>query len=132
MVMTIEEYLAKQEPQRRELLSSIHEVVLKTNKKISMEVAKMMGTDMIQYKMNSQFVYALGGTKNHMSLHLLPMYMHKPIHEKYAKLLPKAKFQKGCINFENVGEIPLDIAEQLLTECAKVDLKAMLEKRNKK
>ena len=46
--MTVNEYLSKQEPERKELLSSIHELILKTNKKVKPEVGKMMGGDMIQ------------------------------------------------------------------------------------
>jgi uncharacterized protein YdhG (YjbR/CyaY superfamily) len=104
--MTIDEYLAKQEPERKALLTSIHRIILKTNKKVSAEVAPMMGSDMIQYKVDNYFQYALASQKNHMTLHVLPMYGHKPIHEKYSKLLKKAKFQKGCINFKNADEIP--------------------------
>lgn len=129
--MTAGEYLLKQEPERKELLSSIHELILKTNKKVKPEVGKMMGGDMIQYKIKTNFVFGLGSQKNHMTLHLLPMYMHKPIHEKYSKLYKKAKFQKGCINFKNADEMPLDITEQLLTDCAKIDLVAILENRKK-
>lgn len=130
--MTINEYIATQEPQRRELLRSIHQVVLKTNKGITPEVAKMMGAEAIQYKLHNQFLYALAAPKKHISLHLMPMYMSKPIHEKYSKLLPDAAFQKGCINFNNAAEMPLGIVEQLLADCAKVDIQAMLEKRKKK
>jgi hypothetical protein len=129
--MTVNEYLSKQEPERKELLSSIHELILKTNKKVKPEVGKMMGGDMIQYKINTTFAYGLAGQKNHMTLHLLPMYMHKPIHEKYSGLFKKAAFQKGCINFKNADEMPLDITAQLLTDCAKIDLEAILAKRKK-
>jgi regulatory protein YycH of two-component signal transduction system YycFG len=130
--MTIDEYLAKQEPERKALLTSIHRIILKTNKKVSAEVAPMMGSDMIQYKVDNYFQYALASQKNHMTLHVLPMYGHKPIHEKYSKLLKKAKFQKGCINFKNADEIPLDITEQLFTDCAKIDWVAIMEKYKKK
>jgi len=124
--MTIEQYIAEQLPERKALLSSINKLILKTNKKVTPEIAKMMGTTMIQYKIKGLFVYALGSQKNHISLHLLPMYMHKPIHEKYSNILKKAKVQKGCINFKNENEMPLDIVEQVLTDCAKVDIEAIM------
>lgn len=126
--MTINEYLSKQEPGREELLGAIHEIILKTNKKVKAEVGKMMGTDMIIYKVNDGFVYGLASQKNHMSLHAMPIYACKPLHEKYSKLLKKAKVQKGCINFKNADEMPLDIAEQLLTDCAKIDWEAEMKK----
>ncbi len=117
-----------QEPERKELLTAIHEIILKTNKKVTAEVAPMMGKEMIQYKVNKYFIYGLGSVKNHMSLHVLPMYGHKPLHEKFTKLLKKAKVQKGCINFKNIEEMPLDMAELLLTDCAKIDMEALMKK----
>lgn len=130
--MTPAEYIDKQDPERRALLTSIHRLILKTNKNVSPGVSKMMGADMIQYKTGNYFTYGLASVKNHISLHLLPMYMNKPIHEKYTGLLTKATFQKGCINFKNASEMPLDKVEQLLTDCSKIDVVAMLEKRKKK
>jgi len=129
--MTITEYLSQQEPERKKLLTSIHEIILKTNKKLKPEVAPMMGSEMIQYKINNFFTYALASQKNHMTLHAMPMYMCKPIHEKYSKLLKKAKLQKGCINFKNADEMPLDIAKQFLNDCAKIDLEAIMKKYGK-
>lgn len=130
--MTPDEYIALQEPARRALLASVHKAILKANKKITTEVSKMMGADMIQYKLSNYFAYALGSGKAHISLHALPMYMHKPIHEKYSKLFSKAKLQKGRINFKNADQLPLNILEQFLTDCANVDLVGIMEKRKKK
>jgi hypothetical protein len=129
--MTINEYLTSVESERQQLLSSLHKIILKTNKKVAAEVGPMMGTDMIQYKINGYFVYGLASQKNYMSLHAMPMYGCKPVHDKYSKLLKKAKFQKGCINFKNSDEMPLDLAEELLTDCAKIDWEAIIEKYKK-
>jgi hypothetical protein len=129
--MTPSEYISKQEPERQKLLASIHEIILKTNKKVVAEVAPMMRAEMIQYKINTRFEYGLASGKNYMSLHAMPLYAFKPIHDKYSKLLKKANFQKGCINFKNEHEMPLDIVEQLLTDCAKIDWQAVMEKYKK-
>jgi hypothetical protein len=127
--MTITEFLSEQEPERKKLLSSLHELILKTNPKVIAEVAPMMGNETIQYKFNNNFVYGLASPKAHMSLHAMPIYISKPIHEKYSKLLKKAKLQKGCVNFKNADEMPLDIAKQLLTECANIDWLAEYKKK---
>src|SRR5580692_9972090 len=129
--MTITEFLLKQDPLRKELMTALHEIILKTNKKVIPEVGMMMRTDMILYKIDNQFEYGLGSQKNYMSLHAMPLYIEKSIHAKYSKLLNKAKFQKGCINFKSVDEMPLDIAEQLLTDCAKINWKEVMEKNRK-
>lgn len=126
--MTPSEFISKQEPERQKLLTSMHEIILKTNKKVTAEVAPMMRMEMIEYKIKTHFVYGLANAKNYMSIHAMPMYSCKPIHDKYSKLLKKAKFQKGCINFKNADEMPLDIAEQFLTDCAKIDWVAVMEK----
>ncbi len=130
--MTVAEYLSNQAPDRAEALTAIHDMVMETNKKLAADVSKMMGADMIIYTLKKQFVYALGSGKKHMSLHVLPMYMVKTIHEKYEKLFPKAKFQKGCINFSHANEMPPAVVHQLLTECAQVDMQSIMENRKKK
>jgi len=66
--------------------------------------------------------YALSGVIKYMSLHVLPIYGAPVLHDKYKTLLDKANFQKGCINFENAEQMPLDKVKQLITDCAKIDL----------
>ena len=143
--MTPVEFIAKQTPERQALLTSLHNIILKTNKKVVAEVAPMMRQEMIQYKIypmgtnamvtakesSKYFVYGLASTKNYMSIHSMPLYACKPIHEKFSKLLKKAKFQKGCINFKNAGEMPLDIAEQFMKACAEIDWAAVMKKYGK-
>ena len=66
--------------------------------------------------------YGLAGTKNYMSLHLLPIYGSKTLHAKYQSLLQKASFQKGCINFNDEDEMPLNIVRELIADCSVIDL----------
>ena len=96
------------------------------------EIGKMMGTEMILYKYKGIFKYGLSITKNHFSLHLMPIYGSPALHAKYAKRLSKAKFQKGCINFKNAEAMPLDIVRELLDDCAGIDLIALMEQFKKK
>jgi uncharacterized protein YdhG (YjbR/CyaY superfamily) len=121
-------FLAQLESPRKEILTSIHELILQTNKKVVPEVAPMMGKEMIQYKLAGHFIYALSSVKSHMSLHLMPIYSNPTLHAKYAKLLNKAKFQKGCINFKKAEEIPLNTMKQLLTDCSNIDYLAIVAK----
>lgn len=120
--MTAEEYIAKLDPSRKDIISSIHSIIVKNNKRVKPEVDKMMGQEMIQYKLDGIFMYGLAGMgKSHMSLHLLPMYGSPNIYNKYIKLLDKAKFQKGCINFSKPEQMPLKIVEGIVKECAKCE-----------
>ena len=119
--MLIEEYISQQPEERQELLTRIHEIILKEDKTVEPMVEPMMGKDMIVYKAGI-FKYGLSGMKNYMSLHMMPIYGSPDLYEKYKALLPGAKFQKGCINFKNEEDLPLDILKQLVHDCSKIDL----------
>ena len=120
--MSIVEYIAKQPAQRQKLLQDIHEIIIATDKTILAAIELMMGKEMIVYKHSGVMKYALAGTKNYMSLHLMPIYCVTELYDKYKMLLPKANFQKGCINFCDVHEMPLDIVKQLIIDCTSFDL----------
>ena len=66
--------------------------------------------------------YGLSSVKAYISLHLLPIYGSPALHAKYKTLLPKASFQKGCINFQSAEEMPPGILKKLITECSQIDL----------
>ena len=62
-----------------------------------------------------------------MSLHAMPIYGSTVLHTKYKTLLPKANFQKGCINFINEIDMPLEIVKALIVDCSAIDLLKMKE-----
>jgi hypothetical protein len=126
--MTATEYIQLQNTDRQLLLTGMHESILKNDNTVVPSVGKMMGKDMILYHDRGFFKYALASIKEYMSLHCMPIYMASPLHAKYQALLPGASFQKGCINFKNESEMPLDITDMLIADCAPVDLIAMREK----
>lgn len=117
--MTAKEFLDKQEPERKKWLTAIHKIITASHKKIEPKGGKLMGGDAIIYEIDGMFLYALTSAKAHMSLHNIIMYGHKPLHEKYSKLLTKAKFQKGCINFTSGEQMPLNVIEDFMKESAK-------------
>ena len=125
--MTVTEFLSKQTPENRLILSEINDIIIHADKTVTAEIGLMMGIEMILYKAKGFFKYGLSITKNHFSLHLMPIYGSPTLHAKYANLLNKAKFQKGCINFKKAEEMPLDIVRELLNDCAKIDLIALIE-----
>ena len=125
--MTVTDFLLKQTPENRFILSEINDIIINADKSVTAEIGPMMGIEMIIYKAKGFFKYGLAVTKNHFSLHLMPIYGSPALHAKYASLLNKAKFQKGCINFKKAEEMPLDIVKDLLDDCARIDLIAMME-----
>jgi len=125
--MSILPFLSKQTSERKQILSAIHKIIVAGDKNAKAEIGTMMGKEMILYKTSEVFKYGLSSVKSHMSLHAMPIYGSGKLHSKYAKLLNQAKLQKGCINFKNSEEMPLDIVRQLIDDCAKVDLVAIRE-----
>jgi hypothetical protein len=134
--MTITEHLDQQETTRQPLIKALHELILKNDTTVEPVVGTMMGKEMILYNDRGSFKYGLASVKDYMSLHVLPIYMNVPLHDKYVQLLPNAKIQKGCVNFKNEAEFPLNIATQLITDCAPIDLiairQAYLDSKKKK
>jgi hypothetical protein len=130
--MTIAEYINEQPADRHGILNALHDAIIENDPSVEFGVEPMMGKDMMMYKEKCYMKYALAGVKKHMSLHCLPMYMNPQIHTKYEALLPAAKFQKGCINFTNAADVPLEIIAALITDCSAINIAEMLEKRKKK
>ncbi|WP_448698769.1 DUF1801 domain-containing protein [Mucilaginibacter sp. AW1-3] len=125
--MTIAEHFAQQPAERQPLLQALHDIIIKNDPTVTPTVGSMMGKQMILYNCE-MFKYGLASVKDYMSIHCMPIYMNPPLHTKYQALLPNAKIQKGCINFKNEAEMPIDVATQLIVDCAKIDLKAIMEK----
>jgi predicted DNA-binding transcriptional regulator len=125
--MSIADYISNQHPARQELLKKIHEIIIREDKTVTAAVEPMMGKEMIIYKAMGSFKYGLSSVKKHISLHLMPIYSSIALYTKYKGLLNKATFQKGCINFRNEEEMPLEIVKQLMNDCSKIDLRAIRE-----
>jgi hypothetical protein len=115
-------YISAQPTDRQGILTDIHTIILEQDKTVIPVIEPMMGKEMILYKGKGVMKYGLAGVKNYISLHLLPIYGSPSLYTKYKALLKKANFQKGCINFKEAGEMPLDIVRQLITDCSKIDL----------
>ena len=129
--MSISAFISKQPLERQELLSQLHEIIIQKDKTVTAVIAPMMGKEMIIYNAPGFFKYGLSSVKDYMSLHVLPIYGSKTLYEKYKGLLKEANFQKGCINFKNKDEMPLNIVKDLIADCSKIDLLAIRERQLK-
>ena len=125
--MDIQTFISNQASDRQSILTKIHNIILEKDKSVEAVIEPMMGNEMIIYKAKNSMKYGLASVKNYMSLHLLPIYGSQPLHTKYQTLLPKASFQKGCINFKDEDEMPYEIVQQLISDCAPIDLVKMRE-----
>jgi hypothetical protein len=125
--MEIKTYISNQPIERQKILTDIHETIIGNDKSVKAEVGSMMGKVMIVYKGKGYMKYGLSSVKNYMSLHALPIYGSTILHTKYTALLPNAKFQKGCINFINEHDMPIEIIRELVVDCSAIDLLKMKE-----
>src|ERR1700740_3307760 len=112
--MNAAEFISQAPADRQALLTKLHETILANDPAVEAAVKPMMGKQMILYEQRCYMKYGLASTKNYMSVHCLPMYMNPALHQQYEKLLPNAKFQKGCINFKDAAEIPAAIFARLI------------------
>jgi hypothetical protein len=129
--MTASDYISKQDVDRQYILAAIHGIIIQEDKTITEHVGKMMGKEMILYNERGYFKYGLSSVKAYMSMHIMPIYGGSPLHKKYQSQLPSVRFQKGCINFANAADVPLEIIHQLFADCAKISIAAMLENRKR-
>jgi hypothetical protein len=129
--MTVSEYIRGLPAERQVLLNTLHETIINNDPGVKAVVKPMMGKEMILYEERGYMKFGLASTKNYMSLHCLPMYMNPPLHAKYERLLPAAKFQKGCIHFTDGAAMPPAIVTTFITECSSISIADMLENRKK-
>lgn len=122
METKVEHYILSQPLYRQSVITDIHSLILQEDKTVVPIVEPMMGKEMIVYKAKGLMKYGLASVKNYMSLHVMPIYGSEKLFKKYKALLPKANFQKGCINFDTADEMPLDIVRQLFADCSTIDL----------
>ena len=125
--MTIQDYIVEQPVERRQIMADIHALIIAHDKTVTPAVEPMMGKEMILYKAHGLMKYGLAGVKNYMSLHVMPIYASPPLFNRYKALLNHAVFQKGCINFSGPADMPLSIVQQLIADCARVDLAKIKE-----
>jgi hypothetical protein len=127
--MSPKQYLDTLPTDRKEVISKLRKFILKSDPLVKEVVGSMMGREMLMYLQGGIRImkYALSSVKQHMSFHSMVMYFSSArfdggdMREKFEKLLPKAKFQKGCINFKDAIQLPMDIAEKFVKEMAKVE-----------
>ncbi|WPV01153.1 DUF1801 domain-containing protein [Mucilaginibacter sp. cycad4] len=129
--MSITEFISGASAERQAILTTLHEAIMANDPTVVPLVKPMMGKEMILYEERSYMKYGLASTKNYMSLHCLPMYMNPALHQQFEKLLPDAKFQKGCINFKDEAAMPVAVLVRLITDCSAISIAEMLEKRKR-
>lgn len=125
--MTTTEYLNSLSADDKKVLSTLRKIVKDNDKSVKEKVGKAMGGgDSLVYNEDDVFKYCIAKTKKHYSFHSLIMYATPALYKLAQELFPKAKMQKGCLNFTSLEQIkPVDFTK-FMKASAKADFSGII------
>ena len=106
--MTVDEYIAAADPDRREALRALREVIRDATPQAHEEIRHKMP----YYAYHGDLV-AFAAQKHHFSVYVMGPRLADHLHE-----LGKLNCGKGCIRFKRLEEIPLDVLREIVRETA--------------
>jgi hypothetical protein len=125
--MTVTEYLKSLSKENREVVSALRKIIVESDKSVKEKVGKAMGGgDSLVYFEDNVFKYCIAITKKYFSFHSLIMYSTPALYKLAQECFPDAKFQKGCINFKSLEEIPSSAFKKFMKESAKADFSPVI------
>jgi hypothetical protein len=86
----------------------------------------------LEFRAGEQMCIGLANQKGYLSLHLVPMYLMPGLQARLAAAAPKLKMGKGCVNFKQVEELPLETLATVIAATPMADYVAQLQARRKK
>lgn len=123
---TVEQYLAELDPERREQIGAVRDVVLAS---LPEGYRETMNWGMISYEVplerypntyNKQpLAYAaLASQKNYMSLYLMGLYgnpeREQDFEERYRATGKRYDMGKSCVRFRRLDDLPLDLIAEVI------------------
>jgi Domain of unknown function (DU1801). len=131
--MEIEQYISTLSQTEQQAISQFRKVILENDKVVSESFGKFMSNpNAISYNEQGVFKYGLTVAKNYISFHSLVMYSKPQLMDELKSKLPKAKFQKGCINFKSLDEFPESILVDHMQISSKIDFSPVINRYLKK
>lgn len=116
--MEIKDFLNTMLAEHKTITEKLIPIIEKYEKNLELSVSSTMGKEMLVYKEQDEFKYAIASHPKHLSFHNMVMYVYPDLHKKYEKLFEKSNFRKGCINFLNIENISLDLFKNFIKESA--------------
>jgi len=131
--MEIEQYISTLSEIEQQAISQFRKVILENDKAVSESFGKFMSNpNAISYNEQGVFKYGLTVAKNYISFHSLVMYSNPLLKDELKSKLPKAKFQKGCINFKSLDEFPESVLVEHMQTSSKIDFSPVINRYLKK
>ena len=132
----IEIYFDSFEAKERSVLSKFHEAVMKNDSRVKCVIARVMSIEQaLIYQEQDVFKYALAKTKGYFTLHNMIMYAYpeiKNVLDDHIKKVKGLKFQKGCINFKNAEDFPLEVFGEFIRKSSQMDFSKIVARYKKK
>jgi len=123
-VATPEEFIARlKEPRKGEILA-LHELIRKTAPALEPHICSgMLGYGRYHYKYPSGregdwFRVGLGSNKSSISIHACAADHRGYVAERYRSRLPKAEIGKTCVRFKKLGDVDLQVIQEIIKETA--------------
>jgi len=131
--MMIETYLSSLSEEERQLINTFRKIISENDPLVSEAFGKFMSSEnAFCYNEQGVFKYGIVLTKKHLSFHSLVMYMHPELMTALKAELPRAKFQKGCVNFNQANDFPAPVLAAHIQASAKIDFSPVIERYHKK
>jgi len=131
--MEIEQYISTLSQTEQQAINQFRKVILENDKAVSESFGKFMSNpNAISYNEQGVFKYGLTVAKNYISFHSLVMYSNPQLMDELKLKLPKAKFQKGCINFKSLDEFPESVLIDHMQISSKIDFSPVINRYLKK
>ena len=128
-----EEYLKSLSIEDRALIESLRKVITENDKKVTASFGPMMAAQgAFCFNESGVFKHALVRNKNYFSFHSMVIYGSKELWNDLKERMPKAQFQKGCVNFKNRESFPLEAFRAHMKKCAAFDFSGIIALYQKK
>jgi hypothetical protein len=131
--MDVQEFLAKQSKEAKDIFIVLDELIRKCDKKVQVKVEALMSVpEALAYHQEGVFKYGLTATSKHYSYHSMVMYAYPELLDDLKKEAKDLKFQKGCINFQSLEQVQGSLFEDFLMRSAQKDFQPIIDRYKKK
>ena len=105
-------YLATLPPERRDAVERVWQVV---RENMPPGYTEAIGAKFLTFKADEEWYVCLANQKNYISLYLMPIYVFPKLKKKLDGAGKKLKGGKGCINFKQADELPLETIGEIVS-----------------
>ena len=132
-LMEIDQYIDTLSDTEQQIIRQFRKAISENDNTVSESFGKFMSNpNAISFNEQGVFKYGLTVAKNYISFHSLVIYTNPELMEELKLKLPKAKFQKGCINFKTLDEFPASVLAEHIQVSSKIDFSPMINRYLKK